>query len=267
MIIRHCFTPAAGRVRGSNRDRRLDRIPILWYYLGKLSNYRTHVENAMTTIPKKYTRRESERLRRIELILDSAEELFLEKGFTPTTMNDIGEAAEFGRATLYHYFPSKEAIYVAILERAMDSLISRARASVARARSAAGKIEQLKDSLLAFVQNRRNIFRLHFITRFEVLPHLDEELAKRLDAKIKELDGIFHEIYEEGVKAGEFRPDDPLAIGDIFFAQIIGLMLFSSTQILATDLAASVNKATRFFLENIRPKNAAPCKRNKEGEK
>ncbi len=54
----------------------------------------------MTTVAKKYTRRESERLRRVELILDAAEGLFLEKGFAVTTMNDIGEAAEFGAGDL-----------------------------------------------------------------------------------------------------------------------------------------------------------------------
>ena len=52
----------------------------------------------MTMTAKKYTRRESERLRRSELILAAAEKLFLEKGFAAATMNDIGEAAEFGRA-------------------------------------------------------------------------------------------------------------------------------------------------------------------------
>ena len=218
----------------------------------------------MTIIAKKYTRRESERRKRIELILDGAEKLFLEKGFAAATMNDIGGAAEFGRATLYHYFPSKEAIYVAILERAMDSLIADARASVAGARTAARKIERLKDALLAFVGAKKNIFHLHFITRFEVLPNLDEELARRLEVKRKKLEGIFHDIYREGVKRGELRPGSPLAMGDIFFAQIVGLMLFNSAKILEPDLAASVNKATRFFLDNIRTKKKPGATRKRE---
>ncbi len=209
----------------------------------------------MTTVAKKYTRRESERLRRVELILDAAEGLFLENGFAVTTMNDIGEAAEFGRATLYHYFPSKEAIYVAIVERAMDSLVADARESVARARAAARKIERLKDALLAFVRDHENIFRLHFVTRFEALPNLDAGLKRRLETKLKKLDEIFYEIYEEGITTGEFTPGDPVTMGDIFFAQIIGLMLFNSTQILGPDLTASVNKATTFFLENIKRNN------------
>lgn len=206
----------------------------------------------MTTTAKKYTRRESERLRRGELILDAAEGLFLEKGFAVTTMSDIGEAAEFGRATLYHYFPSKEAIYVAILERAMDSLIADTREEIVKVGTAAGKIEKLKDLLLGFAQDRKNIFHLYFITRFEVLPNLDASLAQRLKSKLRGLDNVFYEIYEEGVENGEFQSGDPATLGDIFFAQIIGLMLLNSTEILEPDLTAMVNKATLFFLENIK---------------
>ena len=170
-------------------------------------------------------------------------------------MNDIGEAAEFGRATLYHYFPSKEAIYVAIVERAMEALSANARESTAGAPTAARKIERLKDTLLAFAQNHENIFRLHFVTRFEAFPNLDADLRARLEAKIAELDDVFYEIYEEGIRAGEFIPGDPVIIGDIFFAQIIGLMLFNSAQIMEPDLTARVNKATMFFLENIKNNN------------
>lgn len=188
---------------------------------------------------------------RVELILDAAERLFLDKGFTPTTMNDIGEAAEFGRATLYHYFPNKEAIYVAILRRAMDVLIKEAGDSVERAEGAGHKIETLKDALLAFAQRRQNFFHLYFITRSEVLPYLDKKLAKRLERKTKAFEGIFHDIYREGVEQGELKPGDPVAMGDIFFAQIIGLMLLNSTEALEPPLADNVNQGTKFFLKSI----------------
>ncbi len=204
----------------------------------------------MTSV--KYTRRESERLKRVELILDAAERLFLDNGFTVTTMNEIAEAAEFGRATLYHYFPSKEAMYVAILDRAMDAFVAETREEVAKVGTAAGKIKKLKDLLLAFAQDRKNIFHLYFITRFEVLPNLDASLAERLKSKLRELDKVFYEIYKEGAENGEFQSGDPATLGDIFFAQIIGLMLFNSTEILEPDLTAMVNKATSFFLENIK---------------
>ncbi len=201
---------------------------------------------------EKLSRRERERQNRIELILDNAEELFLEKGFAATTMDDIGKAAEFGRATLYHYFPSKEAMYIAALERAMDSVADKVRTTTGKARSAPRKIEKLKDAFLSFVQQKKNFFHLYFVTRFEVLPYLDEELAERLSSTTRELDAIFHNIYEQGVKNGELHPGDPMSMGNIFFAQLIGLMLLKSAEMLEPPLPSLANTATEFFIANIK---------------
>ena len=152
-------------------------------------------------------------------------------------------------------------MYVAVLERAMDSLTEKARASTEKARSAPQKIEKLKDALMSFVRHKKNFFRLYFITRFEVLPYLDRTLAKRLESTTKGLDSLFHDIYEQGVKKGELSPGDPLTMGDIFFAQVIGLMLLKNAEILDPPLASIVNKATRFFIRNIMAGKRNPAER------
>lgn len=197
------------------------------------------------------SRRERERQQRVELILDSAEELFLKKGFSATTMNDIGEAAEFNRASLYHYFPSKEAIYVATVERGMDYLIATAKESVRQGTNAREKIQKLREAIVSVVSQRQNFFRLYFITRFEVFPYLSPELAERLQSKTYEMDSIFHGIFHEGVATGEFREDDHMVCGDIFFGQIIGLMLLNSTEKLERPWTECLEKATDLLIESL----------------
>ena len=49
-------------------------------------------------------------------IFDCALELFREKGFDATTMQDIAERAEVAKSAAYYYFPSKEAIIQAYYE-------------------------------------------------------------------------------------------------------------------------------------------------------
>ena len=198
------------------------------------------------------TRRERERQKRTKLILDKAEELFLEKGFAATTMEDIGKAAEFGRATLYYYFPNKEAMYVAALERAMDSFVDGVCRATGKARSSTREIEKLKDAILSLFQQQENVFRLYFVTRFEVLPNLDEKLTERLLTTTKKLDIVFHDIYERGVERGELHPADPMRMGDIFFSQLIGLLLLKSTEMLEPPLSSLANTATEFFIANVK---------------
>lgn len=63
------------------------------------------------------TRREREKLRHREEIIDVAETLFFEKGYEGTIMEDIAKKSEYSRRTLYAYFKSKEDIYIAVYVR------------------------------------------------------------------------------------------------------------------------------------------------------
>lgn len=55
-------------------------------------------------------------------ILDAAMQLFAEKGFAATTVKDIASAVGIKDASLYSHFTSKQAIFDAIIERALAHL-------------------------------------------------------------------------------------------------------------------------------------------------
>ena len=57
-----------------------------------------------------------ERELRKQNILDSALSVFKNKGFEGSTMDEIAKDADFGKATLYYYFNSKEEIFVDLNE-------------------------------------------------------------------------------------------------------------------------------------------------------
>lgn len=50
-----------------------------------------------------------------ETILQAAEQIFMEKGFSATTIDDISKASQYSRRTLYTYFDSKEDILYHII--------------------------------------------------------------------------------------------------------------------------------------------------------
>ncbi|MBW1739020.1 MAG: helix-turn-helix transcriptional regulator [Deltaproteobacteria bacterium] len=60
---------------------------------------------------KKLSRRERERLRHRQEILDTALRLFSEKGYHNVSMHEIANSAEFGIGTLYKFFKNKEDLY------------------------------------------------------------------------------------------------------------------------------------------------------------
>jgi AcrR family transcriptional regulator len=61
------------------------------------------------------------RERRLErtrsLLLDAAEEVFAEKGFTPATLDDIASTAGYTKGAIYKHFTTKEDLFLAVSDR------------------------------------------------------------------------------------------------------------------------------------------------------
>jgi AcrR family transcriptional regulator len=61
------------------------------------------------------------RERRVEhtrsLLLDAAEEVFAEKGFTTATLDDIAHAAGYTKGAIYKHFATKEELFLAVSDR------------------------------------------------------------------------------------------------------------------------------------------------------
>lgn len=77
----------------------------------------------METTAKPLPRRERERLVRRSEMLRAAQEVFAEKGYSSATLEEVAARAEYGKGTLYNYFPGgKQEILLAIVERFHDEL-------------------------------------------------------------------------------------------------------------------------------------------------
>ncbi|CAM4399090.1 TetR family transcriptional regulator [Bordetella tumbae] len=60
--------------------------------------------------------------RKQEQVIHAARDLFLQHGFEGATMNMIAAQAEVSKATLYAYYPTKEQVFVAVIQREVTTL-------------------------------------------------------------------------------------------------------------------------------------------------
>jgi TetR/AcrR family transcriptional regulator len=65
------------------------------------------------------TRTERRKARTASAILEAAERLFLGRGYTATTMEDLSEAADVAVGSIYAHFGDKEGVYSALVDRAL----------------------------------------------------------------------------------------------------------------------------------------------------
>src|SRR5712671_2336296 len=73
-----------------------------------------------STSPSDRRQRRSADIR--ERLFRGALELFAQKGFAETTVEDITEAADVGKGTFFNYFPSKDHILLAFGEMQLSKL-------------------------------------------------------------------------------------------------------------------------------------------------
>jgi len=58
-----------------------------------------------------------------QALMDSALELFIQKGFSKTSIEDIVQKARVTRGALYHHFKSKEEIFVKVYTALVEQLV------------------------------------------------------------------------------------------------------------------------------------------------
>lgn len=86
------------------------------------------------------------------LLLERATELFGEHGYDALSMAQIARAADISKALLYHYFPSKHALFEAALTVGAEEL--RERVQPDPALPPAEQVSRTLDTFLAWVQER-----------------------------------------------------------------------------------------------------------------
>ena len=87
-----------------------------------------------------------------ERILDAAGELFAQRGVEPVGMNDIARAAGCSRATVYRYYPSRDALHAAYVHR-------HARAVNRQLAELVGRIPEPHEQLLAALTGALRLVR------------------------------------------------------------------------------------------------------------
>ncbi|MFW5488800.1 MAG: TetR/AcrR family transcriptional regulator [Desulfovibrio sp.] len=155
---------------------------------------------------KTLSRREKERLKRREYILDVALELFSSKGYHNVTMHEIAKKSEFAIGTLYTFFKNKEELYRSLLIHKSDAFHTQVEEVLDTPGDEVEKLRNYVLTLRTIFQKNADCIRLYFAeTRgscFNPKAGLDEEMKSRHRKILQRLAAVF----EQGIKSKRFRP-------------------------------------------------------------
>ncbi|MGA7162276.1 MAG: TetR/AcrR family transcriptional regulator [Bacteroidota bacterium] len=171
-------------------------------------------------------RKGREKERRKEEILDAAQRVFIEKGLTTATVDDIATAAELSKGTIYLHFESKEDIYVALMMRGIRLLYSMFKGIISHETSVVKILYQLEGAYTEFFNTQRNYFRmLDSAYRPNVHKEVSEEMRKTYAAESQKNWELIIEIFNRGVQEKKIRNDiNPIDMAIIIWSNATSLM-------------------------------------------
>src|SRR5512134_1366474 len=95
-------------------------------------------------------------------ILNKALELFSTKGYDATSVREICEAANITKPTLYHFYGSKEGVYRALVEGALDGFRQRLESQVAAPGTPAERLRRVARGYFEIAREHREFMRFLF---------------------------------------------------------------------------------------------------------
>lgn len=154
-----------------------------------------------------------------QLLINAARDVFAQLGVKRTTMNDIAEASNKGRRTLYTYFKSKEEVYEAVVAQELDVLIDQLKKLMNTPMSPEKKLIEFIFTHLTTIDQ---IIHNNGSLRADFFNDIKEVQQVRLRADVQEL-RMLREILTEGIQKRLFVELDVEMASTIIFYSIRGL--------------------------------------------
>ncbi len=159
-------------------------------------------------------------------ILSSSLRLFVQRGFAATRIGDIAQHAGISQGLLYHYFPSKDDILVALLKESLPKMNDAAKMLEAMDAPASTKIRLALDALLQGIQASDDTGRHHLLVALVSASDAIPEAARDLIARhARNPYAVMRRIFAAGQAEGSVRPGDPKEFAMLFWSLIKGLSI------------------------------------------
>lgn len=183
------------------------------------------------------------------VILEHARALFLERGYSVISMQQIADAVGINKATLYHHFRDKDDLFTAVLGRELD----KGRRHLEEIIAAGGTTREVVERVV------RNTIELTDGDMPSLFMSLKNEVSAERRAAFfadRELPwAAMRPFFVAAIERGEFRPADPDLLVGLFFAmarsQAPGPWRFST----APAIDDAVHAVVSLFLDGAIAKN------------
>lgn len=198
-------------------------------------------------------------------ILEAAEKMFTQRGYTQSSVDEIAREAQFSKATIYRYFKSKSEIFIEVIKNSFEELLNELEEIRLKDSTAEEKIKELISVVLMYFHRKKNTIRIFYaekdavsnILKMDPKEHfshasLQSRIPRSFLAKAKEITETMTSIIEGGIESGEFRPVDAEKAGAVLAAMIRGFSFRGPFHSKELSVENTTEMLHEYFLKGIK---------------
>ena len=140
-------------------------------------------------------------------LLEAAMDVFARQGYHGTTVDDIVGASQSSKGAFYHYFPSKQGIFLELLSRLADMVEAGVEGAIEQEQGALAKVEAALRVVLEVAAAQRDLARILLIEAAALGPAFEQSrlgIHRRFAALIRR-------YLDRAVADGAIPPQDTQA--------------------------------------------------------
>ena len=172
-------------------------------------------------------RKERERQKRRNDIIDAAERIYFSRGFDISTMDEVAAEAELSKGTIYLYFKSRDDLRFAIFMRGSDILMKMMNEHISEESDGYSNLLALAGAFVLFSRENRDYFNLFMHFESSRMNELNID-KNQLQVYLKEqspLALVSQEVIR-GIKDGSLRADlSPEVFSATLWSQMLGVLI------------------------------------------